>query len=64
MTVIDPTVTLQVSENDKVSEPYRQLVEIRASAATISLHATVPDEYGVTLLAVHQRAVGHGGPHR
>jgi transposase len=38
----------------------RQLVEVRASAATISLHATVPDEYGVTLLAVHRRAVGRG----
>ncbi len=38
----------------------RQLVEVRASAATISLHATVPDEHGVTLLAVHQRAVGRG----
>jgi transposase len=38
----------------------RQLVEVRASAATISLHATVPDEQGVTLLAVHQRAVGRG----
>ncbi len=24
MTVIDPAVTLQVSENDKVLEPYRQ----------------------------------------
>jgi len=38
----------------------RQLVEVRSSAATISLHATVPDEHGVTLLAVHQRAVGRG----
>src|SRR6266496_5478955 len=37
---------------------HRQLVEVRASAATISLHATVPDEHGVTLLAVHPRAVG------
>ena len=39
---------------------HRQLVEVRASAATISLHATVPDEHGVTLLAVHPRAVGRG----
>lgn len=39
---------------------HRQLVEIRASAATISLHATIPDEHGVTLLAVHPRAVGRG----
>lgn len=38
----------------------RQLVEVRASAATVSLHATVPDEHGVTLLAMHQRAVGRG----
>ena len=36
----------------------RQLVEVRATAATISLHTTVPDEAGVTLLAVHPRAVG------
>ena len=39
---------------------HRQLVEVRASAATISLHATIPDEHGVTLLAVHPRAVGRG----
>lgn len=39
---------------------HRQLVEVRASAATISVHATVPDEHGVTLLAVHPRAVGRG----
>lgn len=38
----------------------RQLVEVRASAGTVSLHATVPDGNGVTLLAVHQRAVGRG----
>ncbi|MFA1551966.1 IS21 family transposase [Actinomadura chokoriensis] len=38
----------------------RQLVEVRASAATVSLHATVPDENGITLLAVHPRAVGRG----
>lgn len=39
---------------------HRQLVEVRASAATISLHATVPDQNGITLLAVHPRAVGRG----
>lgn len=38
----------------------RQLVEVRASSGTVSLHATVPDGNGVTLLAVHQRAVGRG----
>lgn len=38
----------------------RQLVEVRASSATVSLHATVPDEHGITLLAVHPRAVGRG----
>jgi hypothetical protein len=35
---------------------HRQLVEVRASSATVSLHATVPDEHGITLLAVHPRA--------
>lgn len=39
---------------------HRQLAGVRASAATISLHATVPDENGVTLLAVHPRAAGRG----
>jgi len=39
---------------------HRQLVEIRASAATVTLHATVPDAEGSTLLAVHPRAVGRG----
>ncbi|WP_030164017.1 IS21 family transposase [Spirillospora albida] len=39
---------------------HRQLVEVRASAATVSLHATVPDENGITLLAVHPRAAGRG----
>ena len=29
---------------------------------TISLHATVPDEHGVTLLAMYPRAVGRGAP--
>ena len=38
----------------------RQLVEVRASSATVSLHATVPDENGITLLAVHPRASGRG----
>ncbi|SEU47417.1 IS21 family transposase [Nonomuraea wenchangensis] len=38
----------------------RQLVEVRASSATVSLHTTVPDEQGITLLAVHPRAVGRG----
>jgi transposase len=38
----------------------RQLVEVRASAATITLHATVPDAEGNTLLATHARAVGRG----
>ena len=38
----------------------RQLVEVRASAGAVSLHSTVPDGNGVTLLAVHQRAVGRG----
>jgi transposase len=39
---------------------HRQLVEVRASAATVSLHATIPDENGITLLAVHPRAAGRG----
>lgn len=39
---------------------HRQLVEVRASSATVSLHATVPDAHGVTLLAVHPRALGRG----
>jgi transposase len=39
---------------------HRQLVEVRASSATVSLHATVPDSSGVTLLAVHPRALGRG----
>jgi hypothetical protein len=37
-----------------------QLVEIRATAATIALHATVPDADGNTPLATHARAVGRG----
>jgi len=39
---------------------HRQLVEVRATAASVTLHATVPDAHGVTLLAVHSRAVGRG----
>ncbi|SFY45353.1 IS21 family transposase (plasmid) [Streptomyces atratus] len=39
---------------------HRQLVEVRASAATVALHSTVPDAQGITLLAVHPRAVGRG----
>jgi hypothetical protein len=39
---------------------HRQLVEVRASAATVSTHATVPDAGGITLLAVHPRAAGRG----
>lgn len=39
---------------------HRQLVEVRASAATVALHTTVPDAAGVTLLAMHPRAVGRG----
>jgi hypothetical protein len=39
---------------------HRQLVEIRATAATVSIHATVAGPDGSTLLAVHQRAVGRG----
>ncbi|MGP4103311.1 IS21 family transposase [Nonomuraea sp. KM90] len=39
---------------------HRQLVEVRASAATVSIHATVPDAGGITLLAVHPRAAGRG----
>ena len=39
---------------------HHQLVEIRASAATVTLHSTVPDIEGNTLLATHPRAVGKG----
>ncbi|MEU5773457.1 IS21 family transposase [Streptomyces venezuelae] len=38
----------------------RQLVEIRATKSQISLHSTVPDAGGTTLLAIHPRAVGRG----
>ncbi|MGK3944729.1 hypothetical protein ABK046_40715 [Streptomyces caeruleatus] len=36
----------------------RQLVEIRATKSQVSLHSTVPDTGGQTLLAVHPRVVG------
>ncbi|AVT41877.1 IS21 family transposase [Plantactinospora sp. BB1] len=39
---------------------HRQLVEVRATAATITIHATIPDPHGETLLASHPRAVGRG----
>ncbi|WP_328465937.1 IS21 family transposase [Actinoplanes sp. NBC_00393] len=39
---------------------HRQLVEIRATAATITIHATVAEPGGSTLLATHERAVGRG----
>ncbi|MEQ4306287.1 IS21 family transposase [Plantactinospora sp. B6F1] len=39
---------------------HRQLVEVRATAATIAIHATMPDQHGETLLASHPRAVGRG----
>ncbi|UQU66843.1 IS21 family transposase [Couchioplanes caeruleus] len=39
---------------------HRQLVEIRATAATVSIHATVAGPDGITLLATHPRAVGRG----
>ncbi|MFI7643531.1 Mu transposase domain-containing protein [Nonomuraea sp. NPDC049400] len=38
----------------------RQLIEVRATKAQISLHATTPDHRGETLLATHPRAVGRG----
>ncbi|WP_424862924.1 IS21 family transposase [Streptomyces sp. MMS24-I29] len=38
----------------------RQLVEIRATKSQVSLHSTVPDADGQTLLAAHPRAVGRG----
>lgn len=38
----------------------RQLVEIRATKSQISLHSTMPDKNGQTLLAAHPRAVGRG----
>ncbi|MEV4418315.1 DDE-type integrase/transposase/recombinase, partial [Catellatospora sp. NPDC049609] len=38
----------------------RQLVEVRATAATVSLHAVTADPTADTLLATHPRAVGRG----
>ncbi|TDU73559.1 IS21 family transposase [Streptomyces sp. KS 21] len=38
----------------------RQLVEVRATKSQVSLHSTVSDAGGLTLLAVHPRAVGRG----
>ncbi|WP_338674659.1 IS21 family transposase [Streptomyces sp. SCSIO 30461] len=38
----------------------RQLVEIRATKSQVMLHSTVPGPDGVTLLAMHPRAVGRG----
>ncbi|WP_443042815.1 IS21 family transposase [Streptomyces sp. NBC_00370] len=38
----------------------RQLVEVRATKSQITLHATVADASGQTLLAAHPRAVGRG----
>ncbi|MFG2760936.1 IS21 family transposase [Streptomyces wuyuanensis] len=38
----------------------RQLVEVRATKSQITLHSTVPDANGDTLLATHSRAVGRG----
>lgn len=39
---------------------HRQMVEVRATAATIAIYATIPDRHGETLLATHPRAVGRG----
>jgi transposase len=39
---------------------HRQLVEVRASASTVTLHSAIPDAGGSTLLASHPRAVGRG----
>jgi transposase len=39
---------------------HRQLVEIRASAATVTMHSAVAGPDGSTLLATHPRAVGRG----
>ncbi|MFI5987706.1 IS21 family transposase [Streptomyces sp. NPDC051555] len=38
----------------------RQLVEVRATKSQVSLHSTVPGPDGMTLLAIHSRAVGRG----
>jgi hypothetical protein len=39
---------------------HRQIVEVRSTAATITIHATTPDTDGSTVLATHARAVGRG----
>ncbi|MFC5911692.1 Mu transposase domain-containing protein, partial [Streptacidiphilus monticola] len=39
---------------------HHQLVEVQATAATITIHATTPSPAGTTLLATHARAVGRG----
>jgi hypothetical protein len=39
---------------------HRQLVEIRATAGIVAVHATIAGPDGSTLLATHQRAVGRG----
>ena len=38
----------------------RQLSEVRATKSQITLHSTVTDANGDTLLAIHRRAVGRG----
>ncbi|MFE6848979.1 IS21 family transposase [Streptomyces sp. NPDC057686] len=38
----------------------RQLVEVRATKSQVSLHSTVSGSDGMTLLAIHSRAVGRG----
>ncbi|MGB9033944.1 MAG: IS21 family transposase [Paeniglutamicibacter sp.] len=38
----------------------RQLVEVRATKSQITLHSTVADANGQTLLAAHRRAIGRG----
>ena len=38
----------------------RQLVEVRATKSQVTLHSTIADGNGQTLLAVHRRAVGRG----
>ncbi|WP_435835341.1 Mu transposase domain-containing protein [Streptomyces avermitilis] len=38
----------------------RQLVEVRATKSQVTLHSTIADRDGQTMLAVHPRAVGRG----
>jgi hypothetical protein len=45
---------------EEPTRPELELVEIRATAATVTIHTTAPDQHGVTLLASHSRAVGRG----